>query len=146
MIALFKKYHEIIMYLIFGVATTVVNISIFYIGTEFLGIDYRISTTIGWFVSVLFAFFTNKYFVFSDNQKEHNSFVKEMFIFYWYRAVSFVIDMGLIILCIEWLSIPTFWAKLFTQVVVIVVNYFFSKFFVFNNKSDNEATESITKK
>lgn len=146
MSALFKKYHEIIMYLIFGVATTVINISIFYICNEFLGIDYRISNTIGWFISVLFAFVTNKYFVFSDNQNGKTSFFQEMLLFYWYRALSFVIDMGLIIICIEWLLISDFWSKIITQVVVIIVNYFFSKFFVFKNSSKKEVTEAATKK
>lgn len=60
---LFHKYKEVISYLVFGVATTIVNIVIFFVCKDILGIDYKVSNAIGWFLSVLFAFFTNKYFV-----------------------------------------------------------------------------------
>ncbi|MBO0469621.1 GtrA family protein [Enterococcus sp. DIV0242_7C1] len=132
---LFHKYKEVISYLVFGVATTVVNIVVFFICKDLFGIDYKISNTIGWFLSVLFAFFTNKYFVFASQHVDLRAFFKEMLLFYWYRILSFVIDMALMVLMIEWLHISDFWAKMVTQVVVIVLNYFFSKFLIFKNKA-----------
>ncbi|GGC78409.1 GtrA family protein [Enterococcus wangshanyuanii] len=132
---LFHKYKEVISYLVFGVATTIVNIAVFFICKDLFGIDYKISNTIGWFLSVLFAFFTNKYFVFASQHVNLGAFFKEMLLFYWYRILSFVIDMALMVLMIEWLHISDFWAKMVTQVVVIVLNYFFSKFLIFNKKA-----------
>jgi len=132
---LFHKYKEVISYLVFGVATTIVNILVFFLCKDVLGIDYKISNTIGWFLSVLFAFFTNKYFVFASNHEDFGSFVREMLLFYWYRILSFVVDMALMILMIEVLHISEFWAKMVTQVAVVVLNYFFSKFFIFKKKS-----------
>jgi putative flippase GtrA len=131
---LFHKYKEVISYLVFGVATTVVNIAVFFICKDVFGIDYKISNAIGWFLSVLFAFFTNKYFVFASQHVNLLAFFKEMILFYWYRILSFVIDMALMVVMIEWLHISDFWAKMVTQVVVIVLNYFFSKFFIFKKK------------
>lgn len=131
---LFHKYKEVISYLIFGVATTIVNIVVFFVCKDVLGIDYKISNAIGWFLSVLFAFFTNKYFVFSSKHEDFRSFIVEMFLFYWYRVLSFVVDMGLMMLMIEMMHISDFWAKMVTQVAVIVLNYFFSKFLIFKKK------------
>jgi putative flippase GtrA len=131
---LFQKYQEMISYLFFGAATTIVNMGVFFICTNLFSIDYKLSNAIGWFLSVLFAFFTNKYFVFSSKHESIGDFFKEMFLFYWYRVLSFVIDMGMMIVMIDYLHISDFWAKLITQVVVIVLNYFFSKFFIFKKK------------
>ncbi|WYJ82218.1 teichoic acid glycosylation protein [Enterococcus sp. DIV0840] len=132
---LFHKYKEVISYLVFGVATTIVNIVIFFICKDLLGIDYKISNAIGWFLSVLFAFFTNKYFVFASNHEDIGSFIREMLLFYWYRILSFIVDMALMVLMIEWMHISDFWAKMVTQVAVVVLNYFFSKFFIFKKKA-----------
>ncbi|MEI5989140.1 GtrA family protein [Enterococcus crotali] len=132
---LFQKYKEVISYLVFGVATTVVNIIIFFICKDLLGIDYKVSNAIGWFLSVLFAFFTNKYFVFASNHKDTLSFIKEMLLFYWYRVLSFVVDMALMVLMIEVIHVSDFWAKMVTQVAVVVLNYFFSKFFIFKKEA-----------
>ncbi|MFK4567433.1 GtrA family protein [Enterococcus sp. UD-01] len=131
---LFQQYQEMISYLFFGAATTLVNMGVFFICTNLFAIDYKISNAIGWFLSVLFAFFTNKYFVFSSKHENIGGFLKEMLLFYWYRVLSFVIDMGMMIVMIDYLHISDFWAKLITQVVVIVLNYFFSKFFIFKKK------------
>lgn len=132
---LFHKYREVLAYLFFGVATTVVNIGVFFICKDIMGIDYKISNTIGWFLSVLFAFFTNKYFVFSSKHADAHSFLVEMVSFYWYRGLSYIIDMAMMMVMIEWLHISDLWAKLVTQVVVIILNYFFSKFLIFKKKS-----------
>ena len=128
---LIQKYREVITYLFFGVATTLVNIGVFFICRNLLQIDYKISNTIGWFLSVLFAFITNKYFVFESKHENSTALVKEVLLFYWYRILSFAIDMSMMILLVEYLHTGDFLAKMVTQVLVIVLNYFFSKFFIF---------------
>jgi len=132
---LFLKYKEVIAYLFFGVATTLVNIGVYFICTDVLSLDYRVSNGISWFLSVLFAFYTNKYFVFQSKGEGQKSFWKEMLLFYWYRILSFAIDMAVMILLVEVLKAPDLFAKLVTQVIVVVLNYFFSKFFIFKKKS-----------
>lgn len=129
-----QKHREVLVYLFFGVATTLVNMGVFFICNNTLHIDYRLSNAISWFISVLFAFVTNKYFVFESKHEDMASFIKEMFLFYWYRILSFIIDMGMMILLIEYIHTGDFWAKMVTQVVVVVLNYFFSKFFIFKKE------------
>lgn len=129
-----QKHREVLGYLFFGVATTLVNMGVFFICNNALHIEYLVSNTISWFVSVLFAFVTNKYFVFESKHENKAAFFKEMFLFYWYRILSFIIDMGMMILLIEYIHINDFWAKIVTQVVVVVLNYFFSKLFIFKKE------------
>ena len=131
---LFRKYREVLAYLFFGGATTVVNLVVFFVCQNVLGLDYKISNAISWFLSVLFAFFTNKYWVFASKHESIAGFFKEMGLFYWYRILSFVADMGLMILLIDGIHFSSFWAKMITQVVVVILNYFFSKFFIFKEK------------
>ena len=68
---LYKKYKEIILYLIFGVLTTLVNIIIFYLFNDIIKIDYKISNIIAWITSVIFAFITNKLVVFESKNKNN---------------------------------------------------------------------------
>ena len=141
---LFRKYREVLAYLFFGVATnvdTIVEIfdcqnvfCLFFCFQNVLVLDYKISDAICLFLSVLFAFFTNKYWVFASKHESIAGFFKEMGLFYWYRILSFVADMGLMILLIDGIHFSSFWAKMITQVVVVILNYFFSKFFIFKEK------------
>ncbi|PLS36906.1 teichoic acid glycosylation protein [Carnobacterium maltaromaticum] len=133
-IELATKYREVLMYLIFGVLTTIINIFVFYIFKDTLTIDYRTSNVIAWFLSVLFAFLTNKYFVFASKGKSKQAFFKEMGLFFWYRLLSLVIDMIMMIVMVSGLGIDALIAKLITQVVIVVINYVFSKLLIFNDK------------
>lgn len=60
------KYREIIMYIIMGVFTTIVNIASFYILVEIMNVDYKAATVAAWILSVLFAYITNKLYVFQQ--------------------------------------------------------------------------------
>ena len=130
-----QKHREVLGYLFFGVATTLVNMGVCFICNNALQIDYKVSNAIGWFISVLFAFVTNKYFVFESKHEDKTGFFKEMVLFYWYRILSFIIDMAMMIVLIDYLHTGDFWAKMVTQVVVVVLNYFFSKFFIFKKEA-----------
>lgn len=133
-IELATKYREVLMYLIFGVLTTVINILVFYIFKDTLTIDYRTSNVIAWFVSVLFAFITNKYFVFASKGESKQAFFKEMALFFWYRLLSLGIDMLMMIVMVSVLGIDALIAKLVTQVVIVIINYVFSKLLIFKEK------------
>ena len=102
---LLMKYKEIIMYLVFGVFTTVVNIVVYFLSAELLHINYLISNALAWFLSVLFAYITNRKYVFESNSQ---NILKE--------AVSFFNDVI---------------AKVIVNVIVVVLNYVLSKLVVF---------------
>lgn len=135
--AFIQKHYEVFAYLFFGGLTFVVNFVVFFLFTKQLNIGVYSSNLVAWFFSVLFAFFTNKYFVFMTKQTTFGEFFKEMLLFFWYRVVSLIMDMFLMYLFISLLNLNSMVAKVIVQVVVILLNYFFSKWFIFNKKESS---------
>ena len=119
---------ELILYLIFGILTTIVNIVVYLIFAKFLNIDYIISNIFAWFFSVLFAYVTNRIWIF---ERKTNNIIKKATLFYGGRVFSGVLDTGLMYLFIDILFINDFISKIIIQVIVVIVNYVFSKFIVF---------------
>ncbi len=126
---LFIKYKEVIMYLIFGVLTTLVNIITYYISTKIFLIDYQISNIIAWIISVTFAFITNKLYVFES--KTNDKILKEIISFYSLRLFSLGIDIFTMYIMVSILSIDDLIAKVVANVIVIVINYITSKLITF---------------
>lgn len=122
----FHKYYQILSYLFFGGCTTLVNILVFYLFCK-IGIHTYISNGLAWFFSVLFAFIVNKIIVFESNKKS----TKEILSFFTFRVISLLIDMGIMYLLIDIMSTSKWWAKIITNVIVIIANYIFSKLFIF---------------
>lgn len=129
---LFLKNREIVMYLVFGVLTTVVSIFTYFVCTAlFLDAEnaaqLQIANVMAWIVSVTFAYITNKKFVFHSR----NSVGREIQSFYVSRLGTLAIDMLLMYLLVTYMGINDIMAKVFIQVVVIVSNYILGKFLVF---------------
>lgn len=130
---LYLKYKEIVNYLIFGVMTTVVSLATYYICVyTFLNPDnsfqLQIANIISWIVGVVFAYITNRKFVFeSQNQKK----VKEAGKFIMSRITTLLIDMFIMFLGVTILKLNDKIIKLVSQVIVIVMNYVLSKIIVF---------------
>lgn len=149
---LFNKYKEVISYLVFGVLTTVINLICFKIFDVILGSDlYLISNTISWVVAVLFAYITNKLWVFESKTWKKNVIVKEIIGFFGARLFSLgVEELGLwitITLChmgkmsfdILGINISgNMIAKLIMQIIVVILNYVFSKFLIFTKKGNKK--------
>lgn len=138
---------EVISYIIFGVLTTVVNIVVSYILKAFVHIEGNIASTIGIICSILFAYFTNRKWVF---QSEANT-VKEKWIefgkFILGRAFTMVIEIVGVFLLND--VIHSFYGmfsdnlaflinKALITVIVIILNFFISKFFAFKNLSKKD--------
>lgn len=119
---------EILTYIIFGLLTTVVNIAIFLFFTEVLKINYIISNIIAWFLSVLFAYITNRIWVFEST---NDNIIKELSLFYVGRVFSGVVDTLLLYILISIFSVGVFTSKIIVQVLVIILNYVLSKVIVF---------------
>ena len=129
---LFIKYKEIIMYLIFGVLTTLVSLVTYYTLTATIlnasnAIELQIANIIAWIISVLFAFFTNKIFVFESK----NSTLKELPKFFGLRIITLFLDMLIMYLGVTVMLFNHKIMKLISEVIVIVSNYIFSKLVVF---------------
>lgn len=132
---LYFEYKEVINYLVFGGLSTVVNFASYYIAAKLIGIDEVVSSGISWFCAVLFAYITNKLFVFESKAEGKKGILKEMTSFFLARIVSGILcDVGTFALMVRVLQINDIVSKLVTQVMVIIVNYVFSKFFIFKKK------------
>jgi len=124
---------ETISYLIFGVLTTIVNYVVFEI-CQFAKIHYLIGTGIAWVLAVMFAYITNKLFVFESKSWKKEVIVKELTSFVACRAISGLFDLGFMALAVELLSMNKSIAKLVSNVFVVIANYIFSKLFIFKKQ------------
>lgn len=133
MIKIIKKYKEIILYLIFGVLTTAINIIVFDIFNNVFDIDYKISNFIAWLLSVMFAFFTNKTYVF-ESKGRGKKLISEAISFTTARLFSLAVDMILMIVFIDFVKLNKMISKVIVNVVVVILNYVLSKLFIFRKE------------
>lgn len=123
-----NKSKEIIFYIVFGVLTTVVNIVSYYLLAECISINYLLSNAIAWLLSVVFAYITNRKFVF---ESKSDSILLEMLKFFGARLGTGLMDMALMWIFISLLSFNDVYCKIVINVLVIIFNYLFSKLYVF---------------
>src|SRR5690606_1991621 len=102
--------------------------------TRILDINEYISNIIAWVLSVLFAYVTNRKYVFDSKAESKSAKVKEMLSFYACRLVTFGIDMALMYVMIDLIKTDDMIAKVIVNFVIIVINYIFSKLIIFKNK------------
>lgn len=133
-INLFKKYEEIIRYGFFGVLTTVVNFIVFYYFNSVLETSYIYANSLAIIISIIFAYVTNKKFVFKSQTHTFKQTFYEFLNFISLRLVSGIFDMVSMYLLIDGIGIDTNISKVLTQFIVVVSNYIFSKLFIFKNK------------
>jgi putative flippase GtrA len=131
---MFQKYKETILYLVFGVLSTLINIGTYAFCTRVLGINYYISNIIAWLVAVIFAYITNKFYVFESKSIEYKYVIKELLSFMSCRVLSGVIELILMFVMLNLLLINDFIVKIITNIVVVILNFIFSKLIVFKNE------------
>ena len=139
MLNLYRKYKEIINYLIFGFLTTVISLIVYYVLTFTIlnpdvSFELQIANIVSWIAGVLFAYFTNRSFVF--NSKNENK-LKEFITFTGARVSTLLLDMAVMFFFVTILKYNDKVFKIISQILVIVGNYLLSKLFVFK-KVKNE--------
>ncbi len=130
---LINKYNEIIMYGIFGVLTTLINLLTFYV-LDKLGVNVYLNNSIAWVISVLFAFITNKLYVFNSKDTSYKIIAKEGIAFFLARIFSYFVDMFTIFMIFQVMGINKMIAKIISNVIVIIINYLLSKIIIFKKK------------
>lgn len=133
---IFNKYSEIIMYLIFGVLTTIVSLVVYYLLVYTIlnpdnALQLQIANILSWIAGVTFAYVTNSSLVFKS---KNTNKLKEVSSFVLARVVTLVMDMVIMFVGVTLLRGNDKLLKLVSQVVVVVSNYVFSKLFVFKHK------------
>ena len=160
----FKLYKEFILYFVFGVGTTIVSMVTYYLCRIFFpdkdsvpgGLQWIYSITgafgiesntalpviVSWFLSVTFAFLTNRVFVFGSQAHTFGKFVREALRFYASRLATLLVDLLIMFLLVDLTGIHNFiyefCAKVFSNVVVLILNYILSKLFVFRKKKPKD--------
>lgn len=133
---LFHRYKEIILYLFFGVLSTIVSFGTYYLYSDIMNIHYLLSNIISWVFAVAFAYVTNRIWVFESKSKGTSQVLKEIFAFVNCRLLSGAIDMIVMFILVDIFYIYDLYAKLFTQIIVVILNYIFSKLIIFKNNSN----------
>ena len=125
---------QTILYVIFGILTTMVNLISYYFFSNIITINYLISNTIAWIISVIFAYMTNKLYVFNSKSIRIDIIIKEFTKFINCRLASGIIEMILLFLLVDMLAVNDIISKLVIGVIVVILNFIFSKLFVFKKQ------------
>ncbi len=137
---LFVKYKEVLSYLLFGGLTTVVNWSSYGLCVKYLRLNFNVANALSWILAVIFAFVTNKIWVFESKKWDKNSFIKEFLPFVASRTVTGIFEVVALPVIVKlgvdqsFIGVENFPAKMLVSIVVVIANYVLSKFIIFNKR------------
>lgn len=131
---LYTRHESVILYIFFGGLTTLVSFATHF-STRFLGGSVEVATTVSWICAVLFAFFTNRKWVFNSPTKGTAAFFRQLVSFFGARLFSFLVELAIMTVFVNFLHYNELLIKIAANVVVLILNYILSKFLVFRKKT-----------
>lgn len=137
---LYDKYRPMILYVFFGGCTTVVNMVTYWLCYNVAGIGNVPATIIAWLLAVIFAFITNKLWVFDSKSWAKDVVLHEAWSFFAARIATGLLDVGIMYLAVDVMHWNSILWKLISNVLVIILNYIASKLFIFRKKDTEEKT------
>lgn len=163
----YRNHKEIILYFVFGIGTTIISMVSYYLVrvifpdeesvpvwlawifniTSVFGIESNtaLPVIISWFLSVTFAFLTNRVYVFHSRVKSVGGFILEALRLYASRIATLFVDLLIMFLLVDLPGIQNalyeFAAKIFSNVIVLIINYILSRVFVFRKKKPKNDTD-----
>lgn len=129
------QFKETLLYLFFGGITTAISILSFAFTYDFLCINEHISNIVSWVLAVSFAFFTNRTWVFKGFVNSNENIFKQALSFCFGRIFTLLVEEVIVLLFITWLGFAALFVKVVAQVIVLILNYLISKFFVFKSST-----------
>ena len=126
-----SNYKSLIMYIIVGACTTVVNFSTYYNLYSIFHFSNVVSVIIAWFISVAFAFITNKLFVFESKSFDRKFLLHEISTFFSCRLTTGFLEVAIMYILVDLLSYNAMFSKVINDVIVNILNYIASKIIVF---------------
>lgn len=132
--ALYQKYKDIIPYGIFGVLTTLVNVIVYWTSARLLGLGVMPSTVIAWILAVLFAYITNRKWVFHSTAVTAAEIRKEIISFFVCRLATGVLDWACMFIFVDLLRLYDVAIKVLANILVIILNYVASRLVIFKKK------------
>lgn len=131
LLGLFKAHKEVITYLVFGVLTTLVNYAVYLPLYNWMHLSATISNVVAWIAAVVFAFLTNKPFVFASHDWSAKTLLTELTKFIGCRIGSGFLETLILFVTVDMLRWDGNLWKLLTGVIVVILNYVGSKLLVF---------------
>ena len=126
-----NKMKKLFLYVVFGVLTTGVNIFLFWLLSDVLHVQYLISNFVAIVVSILFAYITNKWYVFESKTETRKDLIREFVTFIGARTGTLIFDMVGMFVLVSFLSLDSLISKIFVNIIVVILNYIFSRLLVF---------------
>ncbi|MFG6329043.1 MAG: GtrA family protein [Lachnospiraceae bacterium] len=133
-VSIYFKYKEVILYLVFGGLTTLVNIVSYAVFVRIINMGTVAGTSGAWLVSVIFAYITNKMFVFESKTDTFDLLVKECVSFFGCRLTTGFMDVAIMYFSVDLLHFNDIVMKIISNVLVVILNYIFSKLFIFKKE------------
>lgn len=130
---IYKQHEEGMNYLIFGFLAFVLNYCLFYVFETWMHIDYMVATALSWLLTVVFAYWTNRTFVFKSKNTGKTNIFKEFCSFISARIATELLELLLMYLMVDLAHINSNIAKLIAQAAVIIANYVLSKIWIFKD-------------
>ncbi len=125
------KYRGVILYIVFGAMTTLVNMAVYWLCFDVLGIPNVISTVVAWALAVGFAFITNKLWVFDSRSFDGKTLRHEIPAFFGARFLTGLLDVGIMYVTVDVMRWNAIVWKLTSNIIVIILNYIASKLVIF---------------
>ena len=138
---MYKKHEEGINYLFFGFLAFVLNYVLYFLFADAMQMHYMAATVLSWVLTVVFAYWTNRRFVFKSNNKDMAAVWKEFVSFISARVATGVLEMVLMYLLVDCAHANDKISKLICQTIVILANYILSKIWIFKSKNDSAPKE-----
>lgn len=130
----YRKHEEGINYLIFGFLAFVLNYVLYFLFASMLQMHYMAATALSWLLTVVFAYWTNRTFVFKSQNKGAQSLGKEFIAFIGARVATEVMELAMMYIMVDIAGLNEYISKFVCQVIVILANYFLSKLWIFKEK------------
>lgn len=130
----YKKYKEVLLYLLFGGLTFVISIASYAFFNLTLGMNELIANVFSWVLAVLFAYITNRTWVFENTSSGAAGVFRELLLFTSGRVATLLIEEVILLVFITWLHFNSMGVKTAAQIIVILLNYVISKLVVFKEK------------
>jgi len=134
-----KKHRELLLYLLFGGLTTIISIFVFWLMSPVMGLNELVGNIVSWIFAVLFAFVTNRIWVFKGGREE--SILSQAVKFYAGRLGTLAVEELILWIFVTLLELDAMLIKVLAQIVVIVLNYVVSKLFVFRNGREEKQSD-----
>ena len=131
-----RKNKQLLLYLFFGICTTAINTICYWLLYDVLPFENLLSTILAWRAAVIFAFITNKLFVFESKRTSTQECINEVVSFFGCRLLTGILDVVIMAVAVDMLRWNGLLWKLISNIIVTIINYIASKFWIFKKPND----------